>query len=574
MKLKERIKKHPYLKPVIVGFFALYIVCMLLATYLMSLNYENQYEDNMNLIRESILKEIDKTSETEGWNHNNITQNEYDYMSVLLQYTDCKDTPYQQISAAIYDPKGNLIAKSGTRFLADFYLDNMEKVRISQKLSDYLTQEEINQLAQYRLSVYRSGSYEPSPYLFAYELSESCSRLAGIYVYRAEWEEMDEKTRSAAASLGYHTYLNYYLTNKEAVWEWHNPELADSDPKRFHFVEGCEMLNFPELQFGFSNWKRWEKSSYLNHWPDKIDGGYLSPSLYQSLYSDPSADMVCPFNFYFDDTCAYTYTLMLRSESHSWLEAMDYLKLVYVFGLLLVLTCIIKVSWSMNKIYEERICLEESRRDFTNAVAHELKTPLGIIRGFAENLLENTAAEKRDYYLENIIGQTEIMDKLVQEMIYISRLDSGQPMSKSESVNLVEITKEQFEKLSPAMKEKNLDIRYETNGDYIVFGDRSQLEKALWNLVENAIEYNIQDGLIQVTASADSFSIDNTAAPIPEEKLPHLCEMFYTVDQSRTAHTEHNGLGLYLAERIFTMHHLEMSIINSLIGVRVTIKNN
>ena len=115
-------------------------------------------------------------------------------------------------------------------------------------------------------------------------------------------------------------------------------------------------------------------------------------------------------------------TMMFRMISHSWMAAADYMKYVYLGSAVFVAACIVFAAYTLEKSYRKNAETEAQRRDFTNAMAHEMKTPLGVIRGFAENLLEDPETGKREYYLRQIIGQTEEMDGAVKEMIQVSSL--------------------------------------------------------------------------------------------------------------------------------------------------------
>ena len=115
--------------------------------------------------------------------------------------------------------------------------------------------------------------------------------------------------------------------------------------------------------------------------------------------------------------------------------------------------CMCATIRKAEKLYRQQILLEENRRDFTNAMAHELKTPLGVIRGFAENLLEKIHEEKREYYLRQIIGQTDEMDRLAEEMITISRMDSDQMVLQKELLSFGELVREELERIRVVTEE-------------------------------------------------------------------------------------------------------------------------
>ena len=224
----------------------------------------------------------------------------------------------------------------------------------------------------------------------------------------------------------------------------------------------------------------------------------------------------------------------------------------------------------IDQTYKKREALEENRRDFTNAMAHELKTPLGIIRGFAENLLEQVKEEKREYYLQQIIGQTEKMDKLAAEMITLSRMDSEKLVLRREKISLTALIQEELKELPAMTSKKQIEVRCETEEDLILQGDREYLGKALRNLLVNAVMYNRMNGQIRITVAARSCTIENTGTPLSEEQLEHAFEMFYRGDESRNGN--HTGLGLYLAKRILTLQGLSLDIENTQDGVRAVIR--
>ena len=248
------------------------------------------------------------------------------------------------------------------------------------------------------------------------------------------------------------------------------------------------------------------------------------------------------------------------------------MKYVFLAGLVLAVGCMIWIVRAFNRTYDRQMALEATRRDLTNAMAHELKTPLGIIRNFAENLIEYNMEEKRDYYLAQIIGQTEEMDHLVADMIEIAKLDSEELALKKENVSFAELIREQMERFAPLIEEKNLQVQYRVEADLQIDGDREYLAKAVWNLLSNAVEYNVSDGRIIVAVKEGMCSIENTGAHLSEEQIMHAFDLFYTGDKSRGKKVRHMGLGLFLAKRIFGLHGIGLSIENTDEGVRAVMQ--
>lgn len=242
-------------------------------------------------------------------------------------------------------------------------------------------------------------------------------------------------------------------------------------------------------------------------------------------------------------------------------------------GLILTLVCMFLVVDRFNQIYAREKVLEETRRDFTNAMAHELKTPLGIIRNFAENLIEHNMEEKREYYLTQIIGQTEEMDRLVAEMIEISKLDSEGLALKKETISFGALVREEMERFAPMIDEKNIQVQYEEKADFLVEGDREYLEKAVFNLISNAVDYNVLDGRILVRTEAGQCVIENTGKQMEEDELLHAFDLFFTGDKSRGKKGNHMGIGLFLVKKIAEHHGMRVILENGADGIRVVVKS-
>ena len=164
------------------------------------------------------------------------------------------------------------------------------------------------------------------------------------------------------------------------------------------------------------------------------------------------------------------------------------------------------------------------------------------------------------------------MDHLVAEMIEIAKLDSEELALKKEKVSFAELIREQMERFAPLIEEKNLQVQYRVGAEMQIDGDREYLAKAVWNLLSNAVEYNVPDGRIDVDVKEGECSIENTGAHLSEEQIMHPFDLFYTGDKSRGKRERHMGLGLFLAKKICGLHGVELMIENTDEGVRVAMR--
>lgn len=253
-----------------------------------------------------------------------------------------------------------------------------------------------------------------------------------------------------------------------------------------------------------------------------------------------------------------TCDLTLISECRPWAAAMDYMKYVYLAGFFLMLTCAGTVIMVISGQEAQRAQMEENQRDFINAMAHEMKTPLGIIRGFSENLLEDVVAEKREYYLRQIIGQTEEMDGMVADIIGAARLESQHLVLQKEGISVSELLRGQLAKREPLIKEKQITVQFSVQGEFELEGDRKYLEKAFGNLIGNAVSYCDAGGVIKITTDAGSCRIENDCAGLRAEDVQRAFDIFYR-GQCERASEKHLGIGLYLARKILNLHDVQIS---------------
>ncbi len=580
--MRKRKRKKIW-QPVVTGFAVLYLVSMELATCLMAAKYAEEFKNNASLRLSAIQQqaERDLSGETD--------QTDSSYFSYLASQIATVDAsgPFQQFSVAFYQTGGQLLAKTQERIGQTPFTDETN-ARYAYHALEHLTQEEKAVLANYGQ---RSGdSYDPSgeppQYRFLTRTSKDSGKLCQILVQEVTWEKESENAElyEDPVTQTNHSYENeqgesYTETHSRVVWKRNYPDKDKKTWKESQTEIQKAALLFPYLRFGDSKqWRRWSESEYLQAFDSHADisaqkiektSTDFSKDSYRIRSKDRLYTSIWPET---DEASSPACYAELRFESHPLLAAMDYLKYEYLAGLALMIVCIVKVLYTANQTNKQRAALEEMRRDFTNAIAHELKTPLGIIRGFAENLQEGHMENKRDYYLTQIIGQTEEIDRLVTEMIDLSKMDDKRLTLQKESVSMNALIQEQLERLEPMIQEKSLQIQCDCGEDFLIDGDPGYLAKAVANLLSNAVLYNAPGGCVRIQTNARGCVIENTAEPLTKEQLTHAFDMFYSGDKSRSRADKHRGLGLFLARKILSLHHLNITLQNTSTGVQAQIK--
>ncbi len=211
----------------------------------------------------------------------------------------------------------------------------------------------------------------------------------------------------------------------------------------------------------------------------------------------------------------------------------------------------------------EQAAAERSRREFTANVSHELKTPLQSIMGSAE-LLENGLVKQEDIpqFVGVIRTEAARLVTLVEDIIHLSQLDEGIAPAK-ERVNLLELADSAASALRERAEERHIDLSV-TGENLMVDGVRSFLYEMLYNLIDNAIKYNLDGGRVEVAVSAGEIgatvSVKDTGIGIPPEYQARVFERFFRVDKSRSKASGGTGLGLSIVKHIAQYHHAVLSL--------------
>lgn len=223
--------------------------------------------------------------------------------------------------------------------------------------------------------------------------------------------------------------------------------------------------------------------------------------------------------------------------------------------------------------------IETMRRDFIANVSHELKTPLTVVAGFSEMLADDLEAYGEDdvkHFLKLICEQNARMQRLIEDLLTLSALESGSPVSGEERVEVAPMLQSVLadaQALSAGKHTFALEIETPT----VLSGCASELRSAFSNLAGNAVRYTPPGGHIElawrVRNGAGEFSVSDTGIGIAPQHIPRLTERFYRVDRSRSRETGGTGLGLAIVKHVLTRHRASLDIDSELgKGSRFTVR--
>lgn len=217
----------------------------------------------------------------------------------------------------------------------------------------------------------------------------------------------------------------------------------------------------------------------------------------------------------------------------------------------------------------------QRERDLTNAVAHELKTPLALLRSYAEGLQEDIAPEKRAEYLDVIMDQSDQMAALVSSLLDLSRMKAGKTAFTPGPVALDQVVESVFRTLERPMETASVTLDLDLV-PCTVSGEEGRLSLVVSNLAANALKHTPTGGEIRVSLQIRGrfalLRVENDGEPIPEEALPRLFEPFYRSDTARDRRSGGTGLGLALVKKTVTLHGGACGVENLPHGVRFWVK--
>ncbi|MBQ8606284.1 MAG: HAMP domain-containing protein [Clostridia bacterium] len=217
---------------------------------------------------------------------------------------------------------------------------------------------------------------------------------------------------------------------------------------------------------------------------------------------------------------------------------------------------------------------EKVKNDFISQISHELRTPITAIRGWSETLMANEALDDMTLRGATVINkETERLSKMVEEMLDMSRIQSGRLNVNLAPVNIIAEFEDTVFMMSERSKGENVTIRYEISEDECTIeGDKDRLKQVFFNVIDNAVKHSNPGSEVLTTVNVGSkyveFAVEDFGAGISKDDLPYIKEMFYKGSSQKRG----SGIGLGVSDEIIRLHSGTLEIESELgIGTKVTI---
>lgn len=270
------------------------------------------------------------------------------------------------------------------------------------------------------------------------------------------------------------------------------------------------------------------------------------------------------FMFFAEYFISYKFTkpLRLMSEASRSMAKGDFSKRIPVTGD----DEIGELAIAFNQMTNSLVQLEGTRRHFIANISHEFKTPMTTIGGFIDGIIDGTIpTEKQGYYLEIISSEIKRLSRLVQSMLSLSKLESGELQINRSDFDLLDMVLKIIVSQEQRIEKKELTIKgLEDISPTTLNADYDLIYQVVYNLIDNSIKFTNEKGLISFEINNFNnliqFKIRNTGEGIEEKDLPYVFERFYKTDKARSAVKDSTGLGLYLANAIISIHGGKISV--------------
>lgn len=232
-----------------------------------------------------------------------------------------------------------------------------------------------------------------------------------------------------------------------------------------------------------------------------------------------------------------------------------------------------RVNHQLKLDIEEKVQVDEMRKEFISNVSHELKTPIALIQGYAEGLLEGISEDPESvgYYCEVIIDEAGKMNQLVRKLLTLNQIESGINTAETVDFDLIPVISGVLHSFNIVLQQKGIGMEFDSDKSVIIRADEFMMEEVIRNYVSNAINHIDGEKQIRICTEQDAdhvrVSVYNTGPPIPGSELENIWKKFYKVDKARTREYGGSGIGLSIVKAVMDAHNGSCGVKNTEDGV-------
>ena len=225
-----------------------------------------------------------------------------------------------------------------------------------------------------------------------------------------------------------------------------------------------------------------------------------------------------------------------------------------------------QLARAFNSMSEKLETLDQSRNQFVSNASHELKTPLATMKIMIESLIYQPDMDKnlRTEFMTDINNEIDRLSAIVSDLLTLVQMDSQNVKLTRENLSIAQLIKENAHRLQPIADQKKQKIVLSLSDPCDIYADKSKLNQVIYNLMENAVKYTQNGGVIRVNLQRQGrdahFTVSDNGPGIPKENLPHIFDRFYRVDKARSREKGGTGLGLSIVHQLVLLHGGAISV--------------
>ena len=225
-----------------------------------------------------------------------------------------------------------------------------------------------------------------------------------------------------------------------------------------------------------------------------------------------------------------------------------------------------QLARAFNSMSEKLETLDQSRNQFVSNASHELKTPLATMKIMIESLIYQPDMDKdlRTEFMTDINNEIDRLSAIVSDLLTLVQMDSQNVKLTRENLSIAQLIQENAHRLQPIAEQKGQKILLTLSDPCDIYADKSKLNQVIYNLMENAVKYTQNGGVIRVALQRQGrdarFTVSDNGPGIPKENLPHIFDRFYRVDKARSREKGGTGRGLSIVHQLVLLHGGAISV--------------
>lgn len=451
--------------------------------------------------------------------------------------------------------------------------------QIEMRLEDIFSKEECRII--YQACEENTDQNVPPAYRFLYEAGideNGTYHISKIILEQLTWiKSTDQTEQKSKADPWLHITRSWKSTKEDtrylqieakAVLRWEADGIELTTAEYFDNMS----LVLPYLQDSYKDWQQWSKNAWLQ---EEISFQDIEKEFVKEESSDifwvEGTAMQKGEARYVVWVAGENYTIQIRSAGYPLLLAMENLKWTYLVLFLILVICTSFVGVQQIRTERRNVQIEKERLDFVNGMAHEVKTPLAVLKMCGDNLRVPGLEFKADYYLETIDQKTAEINELIRRMMYLSQMNSRHFSLSMKETSINGLITQAVAQQKPFIEEK--EIRLKRKEQEVIWEvDSAYFGQLISCLLTNAVNYSKKQGNIVIELEGSYFAIENEGAQITEEERFHIFELFYHSEAKEDSTIRSTGFGLYLVSQVAKLHHMECVIENGILGPKFVIK--